>query len=369
MRYLSFSRFPLTLPSLFFLTVVSLCLPILSIAQSLKITSNPPGASIELDGVPVSTTPFEKSFPGGYFHRTHTALGQRLEHPMIARVSLASFITHEIVLTEGPMEWIDLHGRHHREYWLFKSNHFNVDLETITSTFTGVVAAATPAQPAALELELSPEELVRLTKPAVVWLKTLTGSGSGFFVTETGVIATNAHMARGDSSLLALLPNGLQLQASVVYIDPDLDLALVKVAPPSPEFLFPHLALADTSQVRQGKSVLVIGNPSDAMLFSVTKGIVSAVGRFPAAGPGTWIQTDAQINPGNSGGPLVNTRTCPKHHGCSFLPSSSQFGRTRRAFSSRCVGIPNSFPRWVWCYHLTSDPDARVAQSTIIRSQ
>jgi len=44
------------------------------------------------------------------------------------------------------------------------------------------------------------------------------------------------------------------------------------------------------------------------MLFSVTKGIVSAVGKFPAAGPGTWIQTDAQINPGNSGGPLVNTR-------------------------------------------------------------
>jgi S1-C subfamily serine protease len=43
------------------------------------------------------------------------------------------------------------------------------------------------------------------------------------------------------------------------------------------------------------------------MLFSVTKGIVSAVGTFRAAGPGTWIQTDAQINPGNSGGPLVNS--------------------------------------------------------------
>jgi S1-C subfamily serine protease len=42
------------------------------------------------------------------------------------------------------------------------------------------------------------------------------------------------------------------------------------------------------------------------MLFSVTKGIVSAVGPFDAAGPGTWIQTDAPINPGNSGGPLLN---------------------------------------------------------------
>ena len=44
------------------------------------------------------------------------------------------------------------------------------------------------------------------------------------------------------------------------------------------------------------------------MLFSVTKGIVSAVGKFPSAGPGTWIQTDTPINPGNSGGPLLNSR-------------------------------------------------------------
>jgi hypothetical protein len=54
--------------------------------------------------------------------------------------------------------------------------------------------------------------------------------------------------------------------------------------------------------------VLAIGNPGDAMLFSVTKGIVSAVGKFANAGPGTWIQTDTPINPGNSGGPLLNGR-------------------------------------------------------------
>jgi len=54
--------------------------------------------------------------------------------------------------------------------------------------------------------------------------------------------------------------------------------------------------------------VLAIGNPGNAMLFSVTNGIVSAIGRFNAAGPGTWIQTDASINPGNSGRPLLNSR-------------------------------------------------------------
>jgi S1-C subfamily serine protease len=71
---------------------------------------------------------------------------------------------------------------------------------------------------------------------------------------------------------------------------------------------FPHLTLADASTVHQGENVLAIGNPGDAMLFSVTKGIVSAVGEFPSAGPGIWIQTDTPINPGNSGGPLLNSR-------------------------------------------------------------
>src|ERR1700739_4668823 len=114
-------RFPLTLSAVLFLGV-PFCLPKVSSAQSLKISSNPPGATVELDGVPVGVTPLEKKFPGGYFHRTHTVLGQRLEHPMIARVSLPGFITHEIGLTEGPMDWIDLHGRHHGQYWLFKSD-------------------------------------------------------------------------------------------------------------------------------------------------------------------------------------------------------------------------------------------------------
>ena len=101
-----------------------------------------------------------------------------------------------------------------------------------------------------------------------------------------------------------MLPGGQQLEAKVVYIDPDLDIALAKVDGKD----FPHLALAEAATVRQGENVLAIGNPGDAMLFSVTKGIVSAVGKFANVGPGTWIQTDTPINPGNSGGPLLNGR-------------------------------------------------------------
>jgi serine protease Do len=289
-------------------TSLLLCFVSSSSADTLKITSSPPGATVELDGVTVGATPFEKDFPGGYFHRTRTAFGQRLEHPMVARLSLPGYATREIALTEGPMNWIDLHGHSHGEYWLIKSDHFHADLELIASAFTGTVAAVSAAQPAAFQYDLSLEEIVKRAKPAVVCLKSINSMGSGFFVTETGVIATNAHVARGDSTLLAVLPSNVQLQARVVYIDADLDIALVKADPPSPAYTFPYLVLADVTTVQQGASVLAVGNPGDAMLFSATKGIVSAVGKFPSFGPGTWIQTDAPINPGNSGGPLLNSR-------------------------------------------------------------
>jgi S1-C subfamily serine protease len=262
---------------------------------------------VEIDGVAVGTTPFEKDYPGGYFHRTRTLFGSRLEHPLIARVSLTGYVTKEITLTEGPMNWISLNGRNHTEYWLFKTTHFHVELQSLSQTFTGGVAARLSNDSSVdLRPALPFEELVSRAKPAVVYLKGTDKSGSGFFVTGTGVIATNAHVAREEETLLALLPGGQQLEAKVVYIDPELDIALAKIESSQGKDEFPHLILADAATVQEGESVLAIGNPGDAMPFSATKGIVSAIGKFSNAGPGTWIQTDAPINPGNSGGPLLN---------------------------------------------------------------
>src|SRR5438445_4701381 len=298
------SRSELTLcAALFLFACPDRCLPAMR-----TLTSYPSGFMVETVGVALDTTPFEKDYPGGYFHKTRTSFGTRLEHPMVARIRLAGYVTKELTLTEGPMNWISLNGRNHGEYWLLKSDHFHVELESIAETFTGAVVANAPGGDAGVPPELSLEELVRLTKPAVVYLKGLDKAGSGFFVTGTGVIVTNAHLARGEESLLALLSTGQQLEAKVVYVDADLDIALAKVELPSGKVEFPHLALTGATGVHQGESVLAIGNPGDAMLFSVTKGIVSAVGTFPNAGPGTWIQTDTPINPGNSGGPLLNSR-------------------------------------------------------------
>ncbi len=272
-------------------------------ADKLTITSIPPGATVEIDGVKVGRTPFVKDYPGGYFHRTKTAVGSRLEHPLTARVTLEGFAPKIVTLCDGPQQWRDHMGRSHGEYWTFKISSFEVPLVPIAKEFTGEVAVKT-ARNTSVEYvrDLKLEEVVALVKPSVVYLEGSKKSGTGFLVTNTGVIATNAHVAREEESLHAKLSGGVELTADVAYIDDNLDIALLKVEGVN----FPHLVLADTATVRQGQEVLAVGNPGQAMLFSVTKGIVSGIDEFPKAGEGTWIQTDAQLNPGNSGGPLVN---------------------------------------------------------------
>jgi S1-C subfamily serine protease len=202
--------------------------PAHSAADTLKISSAPAGATVEIDGVLEGTTPFEKDFPGGCFYKTRTSMGSRLEHPMVARISLAGYATKEIQMRDGPMNWISFNGRNH-------GSVYRRDRREIVQCGTrGSSAGAIPGRVGAPD------------KPAVVYLKGLGVSGTGFFVTETGVIATNAHVARGEESLLTLLPEGQQLEAKVVYIDADLDIALAKVEGKD----FPHLALADAGTVR-----------------------------------------------------------------------------------------------------------------------
>ena len=277
--------------------------PIVTRADKLTITSNPPGATVEIDGVKVGTTPFVKDYPGGYFHRTKTVFGSRLEHPLVARIKLDGFAPKVVQLCDGPTQWRDMRGKDHGEYWTFKVSSFAVSLAPIAKEFTGEVAVKT-ARNTSVEYvrEMKLEEVVELVKPSVVYLEGSTKTGTGFLVTRTGPIATNAHLARDEESLQARFVGGVELTADVAYIDDNLDIALLKVEGTT----FPHLVLADTDTVRQGQQVLAVGNPGQAMLFSVTKGIVSAVDELPKVGPGTWIQTDAQLNPGNSGGPLVN---------------------------------------------------------------
>ena len=80
------------------------------------------------------------------------------------------------------------------------------------------------------------------------------------------------------------------------------DLAVIKIEATD----LPYIALPELYQVRLGQTVLAIGAP-EGLDHTVTKGIISAVGRQPEVDrPMVYVQTDAPINPGNSGGPLVD---------------------------------------------------------------
>ena len=112
--------------------VVSLAPP--SRAESLSVTSSPPGASVEINGVPVGTTPFHVDYPGGYFHKTHLVFSARLDHSMTLRISKDGYSTQQIPLTEGPFEWVAVTGKHHGNYFLLRSDHFALKLEPAALT-------------------------------------------------------------------------------------------------------------------------------------------------------------------------------------------------------------------------------------------
>jgi len=123
------------------LASAALICPLLSVpalADKLRITTVLPGATVQINGVLVGTTPYEQSIPGGYLHKTKTSLGSRLEHPMIARLTLEGYAAKEIQLTEGPMSWVStLKGNNHGAYWLLKTDHFSRGITIRLANFHG----------------------------------------------------------------------------------------------------------------------------------------------------------------------------------------------------------------------------------------
>jgi serine protease Do len=138
-------------------------------------------------------------------------------------------------------------------------------------------------------------------------------SGSGFVWDKEGRIVTNNHVVDGADKIKVMFPDGTIVPGTVVGVDPDSDLAVVKVEL-SAEKLQP-IRLADSTQVKVGQLAVAIGNPF-SLENTMTVGFVSALERsLPVESNGgaepsytipDVIQTDAPINPGNSGGVLVN---------------------------------------------------------------
>ena len=98
-------------------------------AETLTITSTPPGATIEIDGLKAGITPYKTDCPSGYFHKTHTVFGSRLEHAMVLKISMEGYLTQQVTLTEGPYAWVAVTGRQRGNYFLLKRNEFHIDLQ------------------------------------------------------------------------------------------------------------------------------------------------------------------------------------------------------------------------------------------------
>ncbi len=141
------------------------------------------------------------------------------------------------------------------------------------------------------------------------------GGGTGFFISEDGLVVTNRHVISDpDAEYIVITQVGEEYSATVLALDPAMDLGVLKVEASTDRDgqPFPALELGDSDALKPGQTVIAIGNALAEFQNSVTKGIVSGLNRNLVAGEfgreeliEEALQTDAAINPGNSGGPLL----------------------------------------------------------------
>lgn len=135
-------------------------------------------------------------------------------------------------------------------------------------------------------------------------------TGSGVIIRKNGYIVTNNHVVDNATLVEVVLDDKRSYVAEVMGVDPETDLALLKIE----EDNLPFLNLGNSDELKVGEWVVAVGNPFN-LTSTVTVGIVSAKGRSinllrQRGGEyaiENFIQTDAAVNPGNSGGALVNT--------------------------------------------------------------
>lgn len=130
-----------------------------------------------------------------------------------------------------------------------------------------------------------------------------TSLGSGFIISEDGLIVTNNHVIDGADEITVTLSDDSQHKAELVGRDPKTDLALLRI---DAKRVLPAVSWGDSTKSRVGDWVVAIGNPF-GLGGTVTAGIISARQRDINQGPyDSFLQTDASINRGNSGGPMFN---------------------------------------------------------------
>lgn len=163
-------------------------------------------------------------------------------------------------------------------------------------SFSAAVRTAAPAVVNIYNLGVTPNRPLNQGK--------LQGLGSGVLMRSEGYILTNFHVVRKADEIVVALQDGRKFSAEVVGLDPDTDLAVLKIE--GEKLPTVHVNLKSSPNV--GDIVLAIGNPYN-IGQTITQGIISATGRNGLSSTGylDFIQTDAAINAGNSGGALIDT--------------------------------------------------------------
>ena len=147
----------------------------------------------------------------------------------------------------------------------------------------------------------SPTDVTENALPSVVQIIAGSSSGTGFIVSEDGLVVTNKHVVEGQRRVTIRLATGEEYRGNVTQRHSDLDLACIEITSTR---TFTPLPLGDSDEVRIGESVIAIGYPLGEELGlgpTVSLGIISAK-------RDGYLQTDASLNPGNSGGPLLDSK-------------------------------------------------------------
>ncbi len=132
----------------------------------------------------------------------------------------------------------------------------------------------------------------------------MTGLGSGFIISQDGIIVTNNHVIEGADEITVILSDETEYTAELLGRDPKADIAVLKINPDKTNLT--AVEWGDSDSMRVGDWTIAIGNPL-GLGGTVTAGILSAISRDIGGGPYVkFLQTDASINRGNSGGPLFN---------------------------------------------------------------
>ena len=139
---------------------------------------------------------------------------------------------------------------------------------------------------------------------------TPSGNASGFFISSDGLAVTNYHSIDGAIHATATLSTGETYPVgTVVWYDPDIDLAVLRISPTSTDgkttSAFAYLELAGTTDIRAGDTVYALGNPLGLGL-AVSSGIISATARDADRYTLPCVMSTADISQGSSGGALLN---------------------------------------------------------------